>query len=271
MSGMSTLAEEIVDLKAEITYRLQNCVKECWVTRRKVIGGEKKALAALIQGRKRISDGLPELEQIITSYSGSIPSPREHANCECADGKFLIYDIPPLLFKTAESRIWGSITVNKEKLSFATEVDIVHLVLIVLEDVIKATNLEVRFSGDICIKHIAPDICILSYECRLVGVVQVEKNGKSIRLKPTVLGELLDQLLLVEGFYRSGPVIRILTTLEKWLFAWFPADADHFVVDDENVKVSETSIFLTPIKYTNSQRHSLLGNTPSQISITGCM
>jgi hypothetical protein len=43
-------------------------------------------------------------------------------------------------------------------------------------------------------------------------------------LPPTVLGELLDQMLLVEGFYCSGPVICILPSGEEWLVAWFPVN-----------------------------------------------
>lgn len=59
----------------------------------------------------------------------------------------------------------------------------------------------------------------------LVGVVEVKKPGASVLSEPTVLGELLDQMLLVEGFYGMGPVIGILTTGEEWLVSWFPADS----------------------------------------------
>ncbi len=40
----------------------------------------------------------------------------------------------------------------------------------------------------------------------LVGVVEVKKPGNNVLLEPTVLGELLDQMML-EGFYGMGPVL----------------------------------------------------------------
>ena len=58
-----------------------------------------------------------------------------------------------------------------------------------------------------------------------MGVVMVKRPGNNILLEPTVLGELLDQMLLVEGFYGMGPLIGILTTAEEWVVSWFPLDS----------------------------------------------
>ena len=58
-----------------------------------------------------------------------------------------------------------------------------------------------------------------------MGVVEVKKPGYNVLLQPTVQGELMDQMLLVEGFYGMGPVIGILTTAEEWLVSWFPVDS----------------------------------------------
>jgi hypothetical protein len=62
----------------------------------------------------------------------------------------------------------------------------------------------------------------------LVGVVEVKKpngdGGGNVLNQLTVLGDLLDQMMLVGGFYGMGPVIGILTTAEEWLISWFPAD-----------------------------------------------
>jgi len=79
-----------------------------------------------------------------------------------------------------------------------------------------------------------------------VGVVEIKKHQKNVLEMPTVLGELFDQMILVEGFYMSGPVIGILTTLEDWLFCWFPADTAHF--SSELEPYIATSAFLTPQK-----------------------
>ena len=38
------------------------------------------------------------------------------------------------------------------------------------------------------------------------------------------LGELLDRMLLVEGFYGMRPVLGILTSGEEWLVSLFPVD-----------------------------------------------
>jgi hypothetical protein len=88
-------------------------------------------------------------------------------------------------------------------------------------------------------------------EIKKKDVVEVKKKGvvdikPHVLEMPTVLGELFDQMILVEGFYVSGPVIGILTTLEDWLFCWFPADTAHF--STELQPYVATSTFLTPQK-----------------------
>ena len=89
----------------------------------------------------------------------------------------------------------------------------------------------------------------------LVGVVEVKKPGRNVLLEPTVLGELLDQMLLVEGFYGMGPVIGILTTAEEWTVSWFPVDTDTLGCGID--KRHEAS-FLTPLKPTvATRRHSV--------------
>jgi hypothetical protein len=99
----------------------------------------------------------------------------------------------------------------------------------------------------------------------LVGVVEVKKPGSKVLLKPTVLGELLDQMMLVEGFYGMGPVIGILTTAEEWLISWFPVDSDILA----HVDPPEAS-FTTPMKQkssftsTETKGHSPPSGTPSQ-------
>eukprot|EP01033_Poteriospumella_lacustris_P019060 gene19060-13754_t len=101
-------------------------------------------------------------------------------------------------------------------------------------------------ASDFGIKHIAPDICALSLRSRLVGVIEIKKPQDNVLVMPTVLGKLFDQMILVEGFYMSGPVIGILTTLKDWMFCWFPADTVHF--SSELEPYTATSAFLTPQK-----------------------
>jgi hypothetical protein len=98
----------------------------------------------------------------------------------------------------------------------------------------------------------------------LVGVVEIKKPGGGILLKPTVLGESLDQMLLVEGFYGMGSVIGILTTGDEWVVSWFPVD-QHVLEQSES-----NSIPLNPISRDGPEPqikgHSSPGGTPSQKS-----
>eukprot|EP01036_Dinobryon_divergens_P027180 gene27180-35907_t len=106
----------------------------------------------------------------------------------------------------------------------------------------------------------APDICVLSVGSRLVGVIEIKKHQKNVLQIPTVLGELFDQMILIEGFYMSGPVIGILTTLEDLLFCWFlPADTAHF--SSELEPYSATSTFLTPQKASAPTAEQITGRT----------
>ncbi len=98
-------------------------------------------------------------------------------------------------------------------------------------------------------------------------MIEVKKRCPDILIKPTVLGELFNQMLLLEGFYCSGPVIGILTTLVEWVFAWFAADHSHFTTVSDESQAGKSS-FLTPAKAEGSPqyRYSPTGNTPSQRS-----
>ena len=109
---------------------------------------------------------------------------------------------------------------------YASESDIVFFVRQFLVDIMVALGLNFSFSSEITMSHIKPDIAVLLMGRYVVGVVEVKKPGNNILAQPTVLGELLDQMFLVEGFYMTGPVIGILTTGEEWVVSWFPGDTD---------------------------------------------
>jgi hypothetical protein len=150
-------------------------------------------------------------------------------------------------------------------LYYSSEDDIVFFIRRFLKDILLALNLRLDFSAEVTIKQIRPDLCVLLMGMYLVGVVEVKKPGNNVLLEPTVLGELMDQMLLVEGFYGMGPVIGILTTAEEWLVSWFPVDSDALA----HVDLPEAS-FTTPMKQKSSsisietKGHSPPGGTPSQ-------
>jgi hypothetical protein len=157
-------------------------------------------------------------------------------------------------------------------LLYGSEADIVDIVRDYMKDVCRPLDLHLKFSAEITIKQIRPDLCVILMKNYLVGVVEVKKpndstkkSSRNVHLEPTVLGELLDQMMLVEGFYGMGPVIGILTTAEEWLISWFPADSETL----SHFNPSET-LFTTPIKQKYEATSdevkgpSPIGGTPSQ-------
>ena len=199
------------------------------------------------------------MKKILTTSSGSIPAEVDHANCErLVRTDFYLHEVPQTV-KQHPSRIWGE-GEGEGEIKYATESDLVSFVRIFLRDIISAMGLGLDLISDLSIKHVAPDICVVANGERLVGVIEVKKKcgTNNILIQPTVLGELLDQMLLVEGFYRSGPVIGILTTFEEWMFAWFVADDKHFTCETNSGTAAEEE--------TDSAQDSPPGDTPSRLS-----
>ena len=196
--------------------------------------------------------------------------PSNHATCirDVRDENFLRFDVPETV-KTYRSRVWGDTKVNKTSVirptfTYRSEEDVVKLVDMFLSDIIMAANLNLQLSGEVGIKHIRPDLIAIYDGKYLVGVIEVKKPGKDILTANTVMGELLDQMLLVEGFYRIGPVVGILTSGAEWMVAWLPEDEDVFVTHESATK-SPTE-FNTPTKSAASgpASDSPPGTTPSQ-------
>jgi hypothetical protein len=148
--------------------------------------------------------------------------------------------------------------------SYATEADVVFVVRSFLESVLKAMSLPLKFSAEFSIQRIRPDLSLILNGNYLVGVIEVKKPTPGVMQQETVLGELFDQLMLVEGFYGMGPALGILTTGQEWIFSWFPADHDTLCIR------STASSFTTPKKQKLStpepKTSSPPGNTPSQKS-----
>lgn len=222
-----------------------------------------------------MSDGFPLLQQNLTLSPPSVPTEMAHAVC-----RSVVEDFPLVTSVSAEvlssaNTIWR-ITESREAdgrkiLLYSSEDDIVHFVRIFLTDILLALGLHLKFNAEVTIKQIRPDICVLCKGMYLVGVVEVKKPGFNVLLEPTVLGELLDQMFLVEGFYGMGPVIGILTTGVEWVLTWFPADSNTLA----SAEIARSGVvFATPGKSTAAatiesvsvNRHSPPGGTPSQKS-----
>ena len=220
----------------------------------------------------RLRDGIPLLQQNLTLSPPSVPSEHEHARCHRIVMHFPFLPEVSEVILNASNSIWEMVHTRSDGEQFryySSEDDIAYLVRRYLESILAALHLPLDFNSKLTIKQIRPDICVLLMGIHLVGVVEVKKpNGKTalnVLHQPTVLGELLDQMMLMEGFYGMGPVIGILTTAEEWLISWFPVDSDALA----HVDLSEAK-FTTAVKpkasstSTETKGHSPTGETPSQ-------
>ena len=160
--------------------------------------------------------------------SPSVPSENQHAQCARQVRPFPFVTSVPEYILNADNYIWRSAredqTDGGKCYKYASEEDIVFVVRNLLTDILVALDLCLDFNAEVAIKQIRPNLYVLLMGMYLFGVVEVKKPGHNVLLEPTVLGELLDQMLLVEGFYGMGPVIGILTTAEEWMVSWFPVD-----------------------------------------------
>jgi hypothetical protein len=217
----------------------------------------------------KLKDGIPVLQQNLSFSPPSVPSEKEHASCARIEMDLPYFPSVPEEVLNAANIIWKYSNVRvadgTKFLSYTSEADIVDIVRSFMKDVLLALHISLTFCAEVTIKQIRPDLCALLLNKFLVGVVEVKKPGNNVLLEPTVLGELLDQMLLVEGFYGMGPVIGILTTAEEWLVAWFPVDSDALA----HVDPPEAS-FTTPVKQkpsstsTETEGYSPPGGTHSQ-------
>lgn len=226
-------------------------------------------LLCCIIGGKKLRDGIPELIVDLSVSPPSEPSETEHKPCRCIPSE-LPYSIELTEdVLNAPNTIW--IDADKKDTVgyhlYASEDDIIFFVRTFLRDIYVALGLPLKFSAEVSIKQIRPDLCVVLMGMYLVGVVEVKKPGSNILLKPTVLGEFLDQMLLVEGFYGMGPVIGILTTAEEWVVSWFPVDSKTLACTEvDNFKSFESPVNIYSITSSVPLPHSPPGGTPSQKS-----
>eukprot|EP01039_Chlorochromonas_danica_P011404 gene11404-12745_t len=224
-----------------------------------------------------LADGIPKLIQNMTLSSPSVPKEQEHASCQRLVAEFPFVTELTDSILCATNTVWTRarpMTAGGSKfLLYGSENDVVHYVRMFFEDILKPLNIDLVFSAEVTIKQVRPDLCVLLKGMYLVGVVEIKKPGKNVLLEPTVLGELLDQMLLVEGFYGMGPVVGILTTAEEWIMSWFPSDSTVLASHEVEQQDDEATQFRTPLKsasYKGSEANSYSppDGTPSQNLVT---
>lgn len=178
--------------------------------------------------RSTLLDGIPRLTSR-SRVTASIPHETAHARCiRTESDAFALVDSVDSWASCALNSLWEGCLPN-EALSYAETNDVIYYTRKFLACVARAMGTSFITSVNILgIQFTMPDILVLFLNDRIVGIVQIKVPGDNILQQPTVLGELYDQLILVEGVYGSGPIIGIQTTLEEWAFCWFPNDSEHF-------------------------------------------
>ena len=110
---------------------------------------------------KTLRDGIPPLLQTITKSSASIPPEAEHASCKRSeDPNFRLFKVPEKVWNGA-NRLWDPVKADG-KLRYSTESDIVGRVHTFLENILKASDVSLELSTNLGIRHITPDICVLT-------------------------------------------------------------------------------------------------------------
>ena len=112
---------------------------------------------------------------------------------------------------------------------YSTENDIALMIRMYLHSFLKSMKLPLQIVSEMAITYIRPVILVLTVQNSiLVGVVVVKKPGDGVLDKPTVIGELFDQMKLIQLFYGMGPALGILINGEQFVVSWFPEDDEVF-------------------------------------------
>lgn len=174
-----------------------------------------------------LSDGLPVLSQQCSISSASIPSIKEHGPCAKEVKCFHIIPDEFEKIQFSQNIAWG-ITSSDNLMYYATENDIAVMIRLYLSSFVSPMKLPLKIVSEMAITHIRPDLLVLTHNSILVGVVEVKKPGDGVLNEPTVIGELFDQMKLIQLFYGTGPALGILTTGEQFVVCWFPEDDEVF-------------------------------------------
>jgi hypothetical protein len=145
--------------------------------------------------------------------SGSPPfSPVDKNHAECAREESSFYEIPQIYQALENSQNLSWISVDSGYYSYGSENDIAYFVKNFLLSFLIPLGIQVNMCTELGIMGIRSDILILTKNSLLIGVVEVKKPGKNILIDKNVMGDLFDQMKLLQLFYGMGPVLGILAT-----------------------------------------------------------
>lgn len=215
----------------------------------------------------KLIQGFPPFKKSCSISTSSIPSEKEHAPCRIivADLPHTTQNIETVLdFRNTVYQTADLALDNSRYLSYSSEFDITTIVKAFMKDIAAALNLHFTFNQEVTVQHLRPDISVIYLDKFIVGVVEVKQPGRGVLDEPTVLGQLLDEMLLIEEFYGLGPAIGILTTGQEWRVGWFEKDTKKL---SQQETYFPSMSYSTPIKQKQeSKRHSPPGGTPSQVN-----
>eukprot|EP01036_Dinobryon_divergens_P027628 gene27628-36433_t len=174
-----------------------------------------------------LRDGLPVLSQICSNSLARIPSVEEHGPCAKEVKCFHIIPDEFEMIQFSQNIAWA-LTSNDNMMSYASVNDIAVMIRLYLHSFVSPMKLPLRIASEMAITYIRSDLFVLTHNSILVGVVVVKKPGDGVLNKPTVTGELFDQMKFIQLFYGTGPVLGILTTGEQFVVCWFPEDDEVF-------------------------------------------
>jgi hypothetical protein len=111
---------------------------------------------------KSLADGIPQMEQVISESGAYIPLESQHASCEHEiNQEFTLIEFS-IDVKKYQNRVWGDCPATLSNLHYTTEADVVSFVKTFLRDIANAMGIPLELASDFGIKHVVPDICVLS-------------------------------------------------------------------------------------------------------------
>jgi hypothetical protein len=216
---------------------------------------------------RRLEDGMPRLIPVGGGNCSPPSKPREKDHASCRRTIKTNFYVKNLFEELRHAQNFGWVGEDEGCVYFGSENDVATSVKKFIQSIVKPLGIEVRVCSEMGIKDIRPDKLILTKNSLLIGVVEIKKPGRDILKNANVLGELFDQMKLLQLFYGMGPVLGILTTGVEFLFCWFPEDDAVF----SSAPAACAYPITTPVPerlLDSNQSDSPPGNTPSQVNDT---
>jgi hypothetical protein len=118
--------------------------------------------SSFVASQKSLADGIPQMEQVISESGASIPPESQHASCRHEIKDSFTLQSVNVKVRDYRNTLWDGIIIGQADLHYTTEADVVVFVKIFLGDIANAMGIPLEMASDFGIKHVAPDICVLT-------------------------------------------------------------------------------------------------------------